>query len=121
MYPLCAWRRVPTSSGGQPISFANMQAATDICRRHGVLTVLDASLLQDNLYFIKTREKEMQSLSVREITRKIADLFDIIYFSARKFGFARGGAILVRDEELFIPWRTWCPCSRASSPTAVCP
>ena len=69
--------------------------------RHGVLTVLDASLLQDNLYFIKTREKEMQSLSVREITRKIADLFDIIYFSARKFGFARGGAILVRDEALF--------------------
>ena len=31
----------------------------------------------------------------------IADLFDIIYFSARKFGFARGGAILVRDKELF--------------------
>ena len=31
----------------------------------------------------------------------IADLFDIIYFSARKFGFARGGAILVRDPELF--------------------
>ena len=87
--------------GGQPISFANMQAATAICRRHGILTVLDASLLQDNLYFIKTRETEMKDLSIREITRRIADQFDIIYFSARKFGFARGGAILVRDEELF--------------------
>ena len=86
--------------GGQPISFANMQAATAICRRHGILTVLDASLLQDNLYFIKTREAEMKDLSIREITRRIADQFDIIYFSARKFGFARGGAILVRDEEL---------------------
>lgn len=63
--------------------------------------MLDASLLQDNLYFIKTREEEMKDLSVREITRKIADLFDIICFSARKFGFARGGAILVRDEALF--------------------
>lgn len=31
----------------------------------------------------------------------IADLFDIVYFSARKFGFARGGALLIRDEELF--------------------
>ena len=87
--------------GGQAISFGNMKAATDICRRHGVLTVLDASLLQDNLYFIKTREEGMKDLTVREITRKIADLFDIIYFSARKFGFARGGAILVRDEALF--------------------
>ena len=87
--------------GGQPISYANMKAATDICRRHGILAVLDASLLQDNLYFIKNREEEMKDLSVREITRKIADLFDIIYFSVRKFGFARGGAILVRDETLF--------------------
>ena len=59
--------------GGQPISFANMQAATAICRRHGILTVLDASLLQDNLYFIKTREAEMKDLSIREITRRIAD------------------------------------------------
>ena len=87
--------------GGQPISYANMKAATDICKKYGIPTVLDASLLQDNLYFIKTREAGMQDLSVREITRKVADLFDIIYFSARKFGFARGGGILVRDEALY--------------------
>lgn len=87
--------------GGQPISFANMKAATALCKKYGVMTVLDASLLQDNLYFIKTREAEMAQYSVREITRMIADLFDIIYFSARKFGFARGGALLIRDTELF--------------------
>ena len=87
--------------GGQPISYANMKAATDIARENGILTVLDASLLQDNLYFIKIREEEMKNKSIREITRMIADLFDVIYFSARKFGFARGGGILVRDESLF--------------------
>ncbi len=87
--------------GGQPISYANMKAATEIANRYGITTILDASLLQDNLYFIKTREEEMMDKSVREITRMIADLFDIVYFSARKFGFARGGAILVREESLF--------------------
>lgn len=87
--------------GGQPVSFENMKKATEICKKHGILTVMDASLLQDNLFFIKTREASMAHLSVKEITRKIADLFDIIYFSARKFGFARGGAILLRDEALF--------------------
>jgi tryptophanase len=87
--------------GGQPISYENMKAATDICKKYGIITVLDASLLQDNLYFIKTREDGMKEKSIREITRMIADLFDIVYFSARKFGFARGGAILVRDEALF--------------------
>ena len=87
--------------GGQPISYENMKAATAIAREHGILTVLDASLLQDNLYFIKVREEGMKDKSIREITRMIADLFDVIYFSARKFGFGRGGGILVRDEEMF--------------------
>lgn len=87
--------------GGQPISYANMKEATEIARENGILTILDASLLQDNLYFIKTREPEMADKSIREITRMIADLFDIIYFSARKFGFGRGGGILVRNEEMF--------------------
>ena len=87
--------------GGQPISYKNMKEATLLAKKYGIVTVLDASLLQDNLYFIKTREESMKSKSIREITRMIADLFDIIYFSARKFGFARGGAILVRDEDMF--------------------
>lgn len=87
--------------GGQPVSYENMKAATDIAKKYNILTVLDASLLQDNLYFIKTREESMKDKSIREITRMIADLFDIIYFSGRKFGFGRGGGILVRDEALF--------------------
>ena len=87
--------------GGQPISYENMKEATELAKENGILTVLDASLLQDNLYFIKTREESMKDKSIREITRMIADLFDVIYFSARKFGFGRGGGIMVRDESLF--------------------
>lgn len=87
--------------GGQPISYENMKAATDLAKKYGIITVLDASLLQDNLYFIKTREESMKDKSIREITRMICDLYDIIYFSGRKFGFGRGGGILVRDIDLF--------------------
>lgn len=87
--------------GGQPISYQNMKEATDLAKKHGILTVLDASLLQDNLYFNKTREEALKDKSIREITRMIADLFDIIYFSGRKFGFGRGGGILVREESMF--------------------
>ena len=78
--------------GGQPISYKNMKDVTKLAKDKSIITVLDASLLQDNLYFIKTRESSMKNKSIREITRMIADLFDIIYFSGRKFGFARGGA-----------------------------
>lgn len=87
--------------GGQPISYENMKEATEYAKSKGIMTLLDASLLQDNLYFIKTREESMKDKSIREITRMIADLFDMIYFSGRKFGFGRGGGILVRDEKLF--------------------
>ena len=87
--------------GGQPISYENMKAVTDLAKKYNIVTVLDASLLQDNLYFIKTREEGMKDKSIREITRMIADLFDIIYFSGRKFGFARGGGIMIRDDDLY--------------------
>ena len=87
--------------GGQPISYENMKQATELAKSYGIVTILDASLLQDNLYFIKTREESMKDKDLREITRMIADLFDIVYFSGRKFGFGRGGGILVRDEKLF--------------------
>lgn len=87
--------------GGQPVSVQNFKDACAIARKHGIITVLDASLLQDNLYFIKVRDPEYKDVPVRTITREIADQFDIIYFSARKFGFARGGAIMIRDKALF--------------------
>ena len=87
--------------GGQPISYQNMKDATDIAKKYGIVTVLDASLLQDNIYFNKTREEALKNKSTKEILRMISDLFDIIYFSGRKFGFARGGGILVRDEAMF--------------------
>ena len=87
--------------GGQPISLKNIIAVSKVCKENNILSVLDASLLQDNLHFIKNREEEFKDLSIREITRKIGDQFDIIYFSARKLGSARGGGICVRDKSLF--------------------
>lgn len=87
--------------GGQPISLQNMKNVIAIAQEYGIMTVLDASLLQDNLYFIKTREDAYKDASIREITREISDLFDIVYFSARKLGFARGGGICCRTKEIW--------------------
>ncbi|MBL3570903.1 tryptophanase [Rhodovulum sulfidophilum] len=95
--------------GGQPVSLANLQEVRAACDRHGLTLVYDASLMADNLYFLKTREAACRDLSIREITRKIADLCDVIYFSARKLGCARGGAICVRDEALYNRMRGLVP------------
>lgn len=87
--------------GGQPFSLENARRAAEIARSHGILTVLDASLLEDNLYFIKQREAACRHMSIREITRALSDCMDIIYFSARKFGFARGGGMAMHDQKIF--------------------
>ena len=83
--------------GGQPVSLENMLAVTDICHENHIISVLDASLLQDNVYFMKTREARCKYMDIRSIYHLLADHFDIIYFSARKLGFAKGGIITSKD------------------------
>jgi len=95
--------------GGQPVSMKNMKEVSAICRKHGIPLVYDASLLADNLYFIKTREKEYQNMELAQIVREIAPLMDVIYFSARKLGAARGGGILTSDDKLFAKMRELVP------------
>ncbi|MBO7160599.1 MAG: tryptophanase, partial [Paludibacteraceae bacterium] len=83
--------------GGQPVSLENMLAVTDICHDNGIVSVLDASLLQDNIYFMKTREARCKYMDIKAIYHLLADHFDIIYFSARKLSFSKGGIITSKD------------------------
>ncbi|SKA78367.1 tryptophanase [Caloramator quimbayensis] len=87
--------------GGQPFSLKNLIEVSRICKDNNIILILDASLLSDNLYFIKSREEEFKNLSIREITLKIASLCDVIYFSARKLGCVRGGGICTNNSALF--------------------
>jgi tyrosine phenol-lyase len=95
--------------GGQPHSLANLREVAAVCREHGIPLVLDASLLSDNLWFIKSREAEYADASIAAITREIADLCDIVYFSARKITCARGGGIMIRAEEMYKRMRGLVP------------
>ena len=95
--------------GGQPVSVANMRETAAIAKQHGIMTVFDASLLSDNLYFIKTREPEFANKSLNEITLELGKMFDITYFSARKLGCARGGGIMVNREDLYLTMQGLVP------------
>jgi len=95
--------------GGQPFALANLREVHKICKENGILLVLDASLLADNLYFIKVREEAYKDATIREITKEISDLCDIIYFSARKLGHARGGGICTSNEDVYLKLREMVP------------
>jgi tyrosine phenol-lyase len=93
--------------GGQPFALENMHEVRKVCDEYGILLVLDASLLADNLHFIKTREERCKEMSIREITREMADQADLIYFSARKLGCARGGGICTNSKDIYLKMREY--------------
>lgn len=95
--------------GGQPVSMDNIRKVSAFCRQKGLLLVFDASLLADNLYFIKTRDPQFKDVSLQDICHEIGRLCDIVYFSARKLGCARGGGIVVNDEGLYRKMRELIP------------
>lgn len=95
--------------GGQPFSLANLREVHAVAQEHGIPLVLDASLLQDNLYFMKKREEQCADMEIREIAMAVADACDIFYFSARKLGFGRGGGICIREEETYKQMRGLVP------------
>ena len=107
-----AFLRIETGTnliGGQPVSMANMLEVARICKEAGIMTVMDASLLQDNLYFIKVREEAYKNKSILDITHELCAAMDITYFSARKLGFARGGCICSNDTELIRRMMEYVP------------
>lgn len=91
--------------GGQPFSLKNLKDVGRVCKENNIILVLDASLLGDNLYFIKEREEEYKTVSIREIMLEIANQCDLIYFSGRKLGSARGGGICTNNENLYNQMR----------------
>ncbi|MDR2198698.1 MAG: tryptophanase [Deltaproteobacteria bacterium] len=95
--------------GGQPVSLSNLKKVSEFSRKEGLKVVIDASLLADNLYFIKTREKAYERKPLNEIVLEISSHADIVYFSGRKLGCARGGGIAVRSEEDYRLMRDLVP------------
>jgi len=95
--------------GGQPVSLKNMQEVRKICDKYNLILVYDASLLADNLYFNIKREEQCKNMTIRELTKNIANLCDIIYFSARKLGCVRGGGICTSRDDVYLKMRELIP------------
>ncbi len=95
------------SGGGQPASMANAQAISEICKRHGILFILDACRIAENAYFIRQREEGYKDKSYREIAKEMFALADGCIMSAKKDGLVNmGGFLALKDLELALKCRT---------------
>lgn len=89
------------SGGGQPVSMGNAREVSRICRKHGVLMILDSCRVAENAYFIKHREPGFENKTYREIAVEMFGLCDGTVMSAKKDALVNmGGFIALRDEAL---------------------
>ncbi len=95
--------------GGQPFSMQNLRQIREICNQHDILLVLDGSLVCENAYLIRQREREYENKTVAEIAREICAIPDIYYMSGRKNTSVRGGMIATNNKALFDKVRPWLP------------
>lgn len=89
------------ANGGQPVSVANVSFVRQVCDRHGVPLLLDASRFAENAYLVIARSSGLSNTTPKEVARAIFDLADGCWASLKKDGLANiGGVIALRDEAL---------------------
>jgi tyrosine phenol-lyase len=89
-------------AGGQPQSMANMRALRELCSRHGIRIVLDATRAVENAYFIQQREPGCANRKVADILKEYCSYTDSCTMSAKKDSLVNiGGWLATNDEGLY--------------------
>ncbi len=90
------------SSGGQPVSLANIKGVRQLADKYKVPVIFDSARFAENAYFIKTREEGQQDRSIRDIVLEMFSYADGMTMSSKKDAIVNiGGFIALRDPELF--------------------
>ena len=89
-------------AGGQPVSMANVRSLRELCDRHGIRILLDATRMVENAYFIQEQEEGYTNLPIAAILKEFCSYTDGAWMSAKKDNLVNiGGWLAVNDYDLF--------------------
>lgn len=90
-------------AGGQPVSMANIKEVSELCKKHGIKVMYDATRCVENAYFIKEREEGFQDKTVKEILFEMFSYGDGCTMSGKKDCLTNnGGFLCLNDDDLFL-------------------
>ncbi|MCK9204670.1 MAG: tryptophanase [Bacteroidales bacterium] len=90
------------SSGGQPVSMANLKMVRQLADKYGKMVVFDSARFAENAYFIKMREAGYQDKTIREIVLEMFSYADVMTMSSKKDAIVNmGGFIAMNSKELY--------------------
>lgn len=99
--PLVMLTVTNNGGGGQPVSMANLQAASKLVRSYGVPLYLDACRFAENAYLIQQRTPRYAGETLIGIARQMFALADGCTMSAKKDGMVNiGGFLCTRDQRV---------------------
>ncbi len=88
-------------AGGQPVSLANARAVRELCARHGVPVMMDATRAVENAWFIKGREPGCADRTCADILREFCSYTDGCTMSGKKDPLVNiGGWLSLNDDDL---------------------
>jgi tryptophanase len=91
------------SNGGQPVSMANIKAASELTHKYGVPFFFDAARFAENCYYIKTREKGYEDKKIIDIAREMFSYGDGATMSSKKDALVNiGGFFAIKDNEEYF-------------------
>jgi len=100
--PYVSFAGTVNMAGGQPVSMQNFREVYELCQKHGIRVMFDATRLVENAWFIKQREPGYADKSVAEIVKESCAYSDGCTMSSKKDHLVNiGGFLAMNDFEMY--------------------